>query len=131
MIAHARSNQCLNISHTILKIVPVLNQKRNKSDKDRKKNSHVKFLENESNVYFHNLRSAFLGEKNDLLKISFLIIVIYLDIKYIKTRPYSNKTLSQNFKPIKRKKSRKKFSCKILGKQFKKENFLMDVFHWS
>ena len=64
------------------------------------KNSRVKFLENESNVYFHYLRSAFLGKKNDLLKICFLIIVIFLDIKYIKTRPYSNKILSQNFKPI-------------------------------
>ena len=63
MIAHARSNQCVNISHTILKIVPVLNQKRNKSDEGRKKNSCVKFLENESNVHFHSLRSAFLGEK--------------------------------------------------------------------
>ena len=27
-------------------------------------------------------------------------IVIFLDIKYIKTRPYSIKILSQNFKPI-------------------------------
>ena len=99
MIAHARSSQCVNISHTILKIVPVLNQKRNKSDKERKKNSRVKFLENESNVYFHNLRSAFFGEKR-LIKNIFLIIVIFLDIKYIKTRPYSNKILSQNFKPI-------------------------------
>ena len=40
------------------------------------------------------------SEKNDLLKIFFLIIVIILDIKYIKTHPYSNKILSQNFKPI-------------------------------
>ena len=55
-----------------------------------------------------------------------------MDIKYIKTRPYSNKVLSQNFKPIKRKesdKAEKKSSCKILGKWFKKENFLMVVFH--
>ena len=37
--------------------------KKNKSDKDRKKYSRGKFLENESNIYFHNLRSAFLGEK--------------------------------------------------------------------
>ena len=54
-----------------------------------------------------------------------------MDTKYIKTRPYSNKILLQNFKPIKRKKSDEskiKFLCKILGKQFKKENFLMDVF---
>ena len=55
------------------------------------------FLENESNVYFHYLRLAFFGEKNDLLKIFYLIIVIFLDIKYTKTRPYSNKILSQNF----------------------------------
>ena len=38
--------------------------------------------------------------KNDLLNIFCLIIVIFLDIKYIKTRPYSNKILSHNFKPI-------------------------------
>ena len=63
------------------------------------KNSRLKFLENESNVYFHYLRSAFLGE-NDLLKISYLIIVIFWDIMYIKTRPYSNKIPLQNFKPI-------------------------------
>ena len=44
-------------------MIAQVNQKRNKSDKGRKKNSRVKFLENESNVYFHNLRSAFLGEK--------------------------------------------------------------------
>ena len=40
------------------------------------------------------------GVETDLLKIFFLIIVIFLDIKYIKTRPYSNKIFSQNFKPI-------------------------------
>ena len=80
-------------------MIAQVNQKRNKSDKGRKKNSRVKFLENESNVYFHNLLSAFLGEKR-LIKDIFLIIVIFLDIKYIKTRPYSNKILSQNFKPI-------------------------------
>ena len=77
-----------------------VNQKRNKSDEVRKKNSRIKFLENESNVYFYNLRSAFFRGKNDLLKIFFLIIVIFLDIKFIKTRPYSNKILSQKFKPI-------------------------------
>ena len=45
-------------------MIAQVNQKRNKSDKGRKKkNSRVKFLENESNVYFHSLRSAFLGEK--------------------------------------------------------------------
>ena len=41
----------------------------------------------------------FLG-KNALLQIFFLIIVIFLDIKYTKTRPYSNKILSENFKPV-------------------------------
>ena len=41
----------------------------------------------------------FPGKKR-LIKNIFLIIVIFLDIKYIKTRPYSNKILSQNFKPI-------------------------------
>ena len=39
-------------------------------------------------------------EVKQLLKNIFLIIVIFLDIKYIKIRPYSNKILSQNFKPI-------------------------------
>ena len=77
-----------------------LTKKRNKRDKDRKKNSRVKFFENESKVNFHNLRSSFLEEKNDLLKIFFFIIVIFLDIKYIKTFRNSNKILSQNFKPI-------------------------------
>ena len=37
MIAHARSNQSVNISHTILKIVPVLNQKEIKVIKAEKK----------------------------------------------------------------------------------------------
>ena len=63
------------------------------------KNSRVKFLENESNVNFYYLRSAFLG-KNDLLKIYFFNIVTFLDIKYIKIRPYSIKILSQNSKTI-------------------------------
>ena len=82
-------------------------------------------MENESNVYFHNLRSAFLRE-NDLLKIFFLLIEIFLDIRYIKTRPYSNKILSQNFKPIKRKKrdlNRKKFLRKILENGLRKKIF--------
>ena len=64
------------------------------------KNYRVKFLENESNVYFHYLRSAFPRKKNHLLKIFFLILIIFLDIKYIKTRPFSIKILSQNFKQI-------------------------------
>ena len=44
-----------------------------------------KFLENKSNVYFHYFCLAFLGrkKKNDLSKI--FLIVIFLDIKYIKT----------------------------------------------
>ena len=37
---------------------------------EAEKNSRVKFLENESNVYFHNMRSAFLGEKR-LIKFFF------------------------------------------------------------
>ena len=40
------------------------------------------------------------SEKNDLSKISFLIIEIFLDNKYIKTLLNSNKILSENFKPI-------------------------------
>ena len=79
-------------------MISQVNQIRNISDKGRK-NARVKLLEDESNVYFHNLRSVFLGEKR-LIKNIFLIIVIFSDIKYIKTRPYSNKILSQNFKPI-------------------------------
>ena len=63
------------------------------------KNSCIRSLENESNVYFQYLRLAFLGEKW-LIKYFFLIIVIFLDIKYIKICPYLNKILSQNFKPI-------------------------------
>ena len=39
-------------------------------------------------------------EKNDLLKIFFLIIVIFFDNKYIKTLLNLNKILSENFKPI-------------------------------
>ena len=46
------------------------------------------------------IRVRHFSEKNDLLKISFLIIVIFLDNKYIKTRLNSNKILSQNVKPI-------------------------------
>ena len=45
-------------------MIAQVNQKRNKSDKGKKKkNSRVKSLENKSNVYFHNSHSAFLGEK--------------------------------------------------------------------
>ena len=43
--------------------------------------------------------SAFVGEKR-LNKNIFLIIVIFLDNKYIKTLLNSNKILSENFKPI-------------------------------
>ena len=46
------------------------------------------------------IRVRLLSEKNDLLKIFFLIIVIFLDNKYIKTLLNSNKILSENFKPI-------------------------------
>ena len=61
--------------------------------------SRVKFLEKESNIYLHNSSSAFLGEKR-LFRIFFLIIVIFLDNKYIKTLLNLNKILSENFKPI-------------------------------
>ena len=46
------------------------------------------------------IRVQLFSEKNDLLKIFFAIIVIFLDNKYIKTRLNSNKILSENFKPI-------------------------------
>ena len=46
------------------------------------------------------IRVRLFSEKNDLLKISFLIIVIFLDNKYIKTLLNSNKILTENFKPI-------------------------------
>ena len=46
------------------------------------------------------IRVRLFSEKNDLLKIFFLIIVIFLDNKYIKTLLNSNKILSDNFKPI-------------------------------
>ena len=45
-------------------------------------------------------RVRLFSEKNDLLKIFFLIIVIFLDNKYIKTLLNSNKILSENFKQI-------------------------------
>ena len=58
----------------------------------------------------------------------------FLNIKYIKTRPfrikYSHKILNQ-LKERKEMKTEKNFPGKILGKQFKKENFLMVVFRWS
>ena len=46
------------------------------------------------------IRVRLFSEKNNLLKIFFLIIVIFLDNKYIKTLLNSNKILSENFKPI-------------------------------
>ena len=46
------------------------------------------------------IRVRLFTEENDLLKTFFLIIVIFLDNKYIKTLPNSNKILSENFKPI-------------------------------
>ena len=57
-----------------------------------------KFLEN-SNIFHHYLRSAFLGEKRLIKNIFFLSIVIFLDNKYIKTLQNSNKIHSKNFKP--------------------------------
>ena len=45
------------------------------------------------------LYSAFVGEKW-LIKNIFLIIVIFLENKYIKTLLNSNKMLSENFKQI-------------------------------
>ena len=59
--------------------------------------SRVKFLEKGSNIYLHNSRSAFIGEKR-LIKNIFLIIEIFLDNK--KKLLHSNKKLSENFKPI-------------------------------
>ena len=53
-----------------------------------------KFLENGSNIFHHYSRSAFLGEKR-LIKNIFLIIVMFLDNKYIKTLLNSNKILSE------------------------------------
>ena len=46
------------------------------------------------------IRVRIFSEKNDLLKIFFLIIVIFLDNKSIKTLLNSNKILSENFKPV-------------------------------
>ena len=46
------------------------------------------------------IRIRLFSEKNDLLKIFFLIIEIFFDNKYIKTLLNSNKILSENFKPI-------------------------------
>ena len=46
------------------------------------------------------IRVRLLSEKNDLSKIFFLIIVIFLDNKYIRTLLNSNKILSENFKSI-------------------------------
>ena len=42
------------------------------------------------------IRVQLFSEKNDL-EIYFLIIVIFLDNKYIQTRQNSNKILSENF----------------------------------
>ena len=52
-----------------------LTKKEIKVVKAEKKNSRVKFLENESNVYFHNLRSAFLGGKKRLIKNIFFLLL--------------------------------------------------------
>ena len=55
-------------------------------------------------MFTFTIRDRLFSEKNDLLKIFFLIIVIFLDNKYIKTLLNSNKILSENFKPISGKK---------------------------
>ena len=70
--------------------------KKERKEMKAEKKSCVKFLGNRSNRYS---RSAFLGEKQ-LIKNIFLIIVIFLDNKYIKTCLNLNKILSENFKPI-------------------------------
>ena len=59
--------------------------------------SRVKFLEKGGNIFLHNWRSAFIGEKRLIKKYFFLIIEIFLDNKYIKTLLNSNKILSENF----------------------------------
>ena len=46
------------------------------------------------------IRVRLFPEKNDLLKIFFLFIEIFLDYKYIKAHLNSNKILSENFKAI-------------------------------
>ena len=51
-------------------------------------------------IYSIIIRVRLLSEKNDLLNFFFLINVIFLDNKYIKTLLNSNKILSENFKPI-------------------------------
>ena len=55
-----------------------------------------KVLENRNNIFHHYSSSTFLGEKR-LIKKIFLIIVIFLDNKYIKTLLYSNKIVSEIF----------------------------------
>ena len=51
-------------------------------------------------MFTFTIRVWLFSEKNDLLKKNFLIIVIFLNNKYIKTLLNSNKILSENFKPI-------------------------------
>ena len=57
--------------------LPKLTKKEIKVIKAEKKNLRVKFLENESNDYFHNLRSAFLGEKRLIKNIFFYYCDIF------------------------------------------------------
>ena len=71
-------------------------EKERKVTKQKKKKVTCKILVKRK-LFF---RVRLLSEKNDLLKIFFLIIVIFLDNKYIKTLLNSNKMLSENFKPI-------------------------------
>ena len=51
-------------------------------------------------IFFIIIRVRLFSEKNDLLKYIFLIVVIFLDNKYIKTLQNSNKIVSEKFKPI-------------------------------
>ena len=51
-------------------------------------------------MFTFTIRVRLFSEKNNLLKIFFFIIVIFLDNKYIKTLLNSNKILSEKLKPI-------------------------------
>ena len=72
-------------------------------------------MENRSNIFHHYSRSAFLGEKR-LIKNIFLIIVIFLDNKYIKTYLNSNKILSENLNQLVQKNWRLSVSNKLVDK---------------
>ena len=51
-------------------------------------------------MFTFTIRVQLFSKKNDLLRIFFLIIVIFLDNKYVKTLLNLNKILSENFKWI-------------------------------